>query len=170
MTCINVKLKDYSLGQVCLTTGLLVLITSFAFLHSIPILLPVPRLGADQTHLAVHTLQATFCSLVLLFPLSSTVSPGPPSHTQRTNERTSLQYQKEKYLPRTWLCSYFGWSLFVPCYYQHAKMIRVYCTAQIQVLKFLFKSLSSHDSDLTLTFLTPSWPSPDLNLDLSLTI
>lgn len=55
LTCINVKLKDYSLGQVCLTTGLLVLITSFAFLHSIPILLPVPRLGADQTHLAVHT-------------------------------------------------------------------------------------------------------------------
>ena len=31
---------------------------------------------------------------------------------------------------------------------------QIYCIAQVQVLKFLFKSLSSHDSDLTLTFLT----------------
>ena len=36
----------------------------------------------------------------------------------------------------------------------------------------MFKSLSSHDSDQTLTFLTLTWssPSPDLDLDLSLTI
>ena len=40
---------------------------------------------------------------------------------------------------------------------------QIYCIAQVQVLKFLFKSLSSHDSDLTLTFLTLTWPSPDLH-------
>ena len=37
---------------------------------------------------------------------------------------------------------------------------------QVKVLK----SLSSHDSDLALTFLTLTWPSPNLELDLSLTI
>ena len=47
---------------------------------------------------------------------------------------------------------------------------QIYYIAQVQVLKFLFNSLSSHDSDLSLTFLTLTLPSPDLDLDLDLSL
>ncbi len=43
---------------------------------------------------------------------------------------------------------------------------QIYCIAQVQVLKFLLKSLSSHDSDLPephhLTFTRPG-PGPELD-------
>ena len=42
---------------------------------------------------------------------------------------------------------------------------QIYCIAQVQVRKFLLKSLSSHDSDLPEPHLTCTRPGPGPELD-----